>query len=190
MFQKKSGLSVAVTALLIVVVIIAAALSFTVGRDAGRPVTVTQTLADLFTVTTTQVSFSTVMVTTTPPNYFQVNGVTLFSGTASTKTSQGTASIQFSVTGPITTASTTTAAIIVINISNTNSTSYPAIYQCTSSTSCIVMSDAVVRRSGVTYFNTPSTAFYIGTRIISGQSYDYNIIFSNGDSVAGTIVAQ
>ena len=153
-------------------------------------VTVTQTMADIFTVTTTQVSVSTVTVTTTPPDYFQVNGVTLYSGTASAKTTEGTASIQFTVTGPLTTTSTTTAAITTINISNSTLASYPAIYQCTSSTSCTLMSDAVVKRSGVTSFNTPSTAFYIGMRIVSGQSYDYNIIFSNGNSIAGTVVAQ
>ena len=109
MFPEKRGLSAAVPALFVVLIIIAVALSFTVGQNATRSVTVTQTMADIFTVTTTQVSLSTVTVTTTPPDYFQVNGVTLYSGTASAKTTEGTASIQFTVTGPLTTTSTTTA---------------------------------------------------------------------------------
>jgi hypothetical protein len=189
MFHKR-GLSAAVTVMLVLAIVIAAALSFIVGQSAIRLVTITQTTSNLVTVTTTAVSISTVTVTTIPPDYFQVNGIALYSGTASNRESEGTASIQFSVTGPLPTESTVSAGIIAINISNSSFVSYPLIYQCASSFSCTVVSEAVVRDYGVTNFNSPSTAFYIGARIISGDSYDYNVIFSNGNSVEGTVVAQ
>jgi hypothetical protein len=190
MFQKSSGLSAAIAILIVLAIIIAATLSFSVGQNAIRLISVTQTTTDISTLTTTQVSTSTVTVTTTPPDYFQVNGVLLSSGTASARTVEGTANIQFSVTGPLLTTATANAAIIAINISNSSSSSYPTIYQCSSASSCTVASEVLVKQYGVTNFNTPATALYIGAKIISGQSYDYNIIFSNGNSVAGTVMAQ
>jgi hypothetical protein len=161
-----------------------------VGQNATRLVTVTQTTTNLSTVTTTLVSTSTVTVTTTPPDYFQINGIVLYSGTASARTAQGSANLQFSVTGPLSTTATVSAYIIAINISNSTSSAYPVIYQCAGTTSCTAMGVATVKEYGVTNFNTPASAFYIGMKIISSQSYDYNIIFSNGNSVAGTVTAQ
>ena len=190
MFRKKGGLSGAVAVLIVLALIIAAALSFNVGQNAIRLVTVTQTTTNLSTVTTTLVSTSTVTVTTTPPNYFQINGIALYSGTASARTAEGTANLQFSVTGPLSTTTTVSASIIAINISNSSSSFYPTIYQCTGTTSCTALGVVAVKEYGVTNFNTPATAFYIGAKIVSSQSYDYNIIFSNGNSVAGTVVAQ
>jgi hypothetical protein len=82
------------------------------------------------------------------------------------------------------------AMIIAIHISNSSSSTYPSIYQCAITSSCTVVNGLVVKEYGVTNFNTSATAFYIGAKIISGPSYDYNIIFSNGNSVAGTVVAM
>jgi hypothetical protein len=188
--ERGRGLSAAAAILIVLGLIIAAALSFNVGQNAVRLITVTQTNVDSVTITTTQISTSTVTVTTTPPDYFQVSSVVLYSGTASSRTAQGTANLEFSVTGPLATTSTAIGEILKIDISNTTSSTYPAIFQCSSSTSCTVMSEAVVKDYGITNFNTPATAFYIGARIVSGQTYGYDIIFSNGNSVAGSVTAQ
>ncbi len=135
-------------------------------------------------------STSTVTVTTVPPDYYQVNGITLNSGSETTKTTQGTANLQFLITGPLATATTALGAIIAINISNGSSSSYPTVFQCTTSTLCTAISEVPVKEYGVTNFNSAATAFYIGTGIESGQPYDYAIIFSNENSAAGTVMAS
>lgn len=185
---ERRGLSAAMVIVIVLLVIIAAAFSFSVGQHAVRLVTLTQTTVSLSMVTTTEVSTSTVTVTTTPPDYFQVSAVALYSGSATSRTAQGTANLEFSVTGPQITG--TVAAIIAIDISNSTSSTFPNVFQCSSSTTCSQISEVVVKESGTMNFNTPTSAFYIGTAIDNGVSYDYNIIFSNGNSVEGSVMAS
>ena len=189
--RERGGALGAPSAILIVLgIIIAAALSFNLGQNAVRVITVTQTTTNAFTFTSTQVSTSTVTVTTTPPDYFQVNSLVLHSGTASSRLNQGTANLQFTVTGPLLTTSSSNSAIIAILLSNSTMTVNPSIYQCASSSSCSLLSAVLVRQFGVTHFDTSASAFYVGVIITKGQSYNYNILFSNGNSVAGTLVAS
>ncbi len=128
---------------------------------------------------------------TTSSSFPQVSlsALQLFSGTATTPTFQGKASIYFVLQNP-----GPQTGISSIVISGSSVLGVPATYRCSSPTSCSVTVSALVRPpvvsgNSTTSFTTPTTGFYFGSALTSNQSYDYSITLTNGQTLSGTATA-
>lgn len=110
----------------------------------------------------------------------------LSSGSASTLQSRGTANLTMAFNNPD--QSTTISSISFLTPANISLT----VYQCSSGTSCNVLSSsALTIPSGkITAFNTTETAFYFPNPIVAGQTYSYLVSFSDGQSISGALNAQ
>lgn len=141
--------------------------SFYVGQNSVKVVTVTQNEI----VTSVVTIFETSFITLTSAN--------LQSGTASNSTMRGTANIIFSL-------SNNGSSTVITSMELTGSGLAPTtVYQCSSSTSCSAINNAVVNAQSVT-----SVSFYFSSAINNSQTYNYVIDFANGQSVSGSLIAQ
>jgi flagellin-like protein len=113
-----------------------------------------------------------------------LTSASLYSGTATTTSSQGYANLQISFVNP--SSQTKISSIVLTGMGLTTTT----IYQCSSPTSCAAINSPTVLANGVTYFNTVTTAFYPGAILVSGGGYSYTINFANGQSISGYLIAQ
>lgn len=112
-------------------------------------------------------------------------------GTFSAVAKQGTASLDLYLQNP---GSATT--ITAITITGGGLSSAPAADVCSSPTACGTVFSATTPAvpSGGVQFNTPTTSFYFenpgnGT-ISTGNTYQYTILFANGQSMSGSLIAQ
>ena len=112
----------------------------------------------------------------------------LVGGSFSTALVQGTAVLDLYLQNP---GSATT--ITGITITGGGLSAAPGVDVCTSPTVCAAMGTPAVP-SGASAFNTPTTAFYFTApasgSISSGNTYQYTVVFGNGQSVSGSLIAQ
>jgi hypothetical protein len=106
---------------------------------------------------------------------------TLYSGAASSVTRRGTAFLVIGLNNP-----GSATKVISFNIPDSNIT----VYQCPSLTSCVAPATTTVAAKSITGFNTSATEFYFSTKIISNETYNYVIAFSDGQSISGTLRAK
>jgi len=101
-----------------------------------------------------------------------LSSATLFSGTPTNASDRGT-------------------SISLITITGYNLTSQVVVYRCFDGTDCEPISSSnVPLPSGLTHFDTNSSAFYLSASLTEGQVYNYVINFANGQSVSGSLIAQ
>lgn len=117
-----------------------------------------------------------------------LSSIVLYSGTASSNTSRGTAALTMSANDP-------GAATGITSISLTGSVSPQKVFQCSNKISCVQIQawyaySAPLAAGAVSYFDTNTTAFYFSAAITSGQVYNYAISFANGQSDSGELTSQ
>ena len=122
--------------------------------------------------------------------FMEVRQVALYSGTASSSTSRGSAALTVEMTNP-----GGATGIESISLGGNGFSSPAIVFQCSNKTACfpihgIFPFSAPLAAEKVTYFETNTTAFYPSGEIIAGDSYSYVLSFFNGQSVSGVLTAQ
>ncbi len=108
----------------------------------------------------------------------------LVAGSATNASTRGTAylSVALNNSGPPTT-------IVSINILRPPNVARPPIYQCSSTSSCSLISEPEVDGHAVTNFTTTATEFFVGVALLPNTLYGYEISFASGYPVLGTVNA-
>jgi len=110
---------------------------------------------------------------------------TLFSGTGTSPSQEGTARIEMTFTNP-----GSQTKIISLQIKSASASSTILFYQCQTETSCSSPTQLTLTAGSDTAFDSPSTIFYLSQNITSGVSYNYIFNFANGQSLSGALVAK
>jgi hypothetical protein len=110
--------------------------------------------------------------------------IDLYSGVASSSTSQGTAYLYLILVddGPAT-------EVHSITLSGGDLAKTPTVYICSSASSCSPFNSAEVDSWSATAYTSPTTAFYLGASLTHGESCNFEIAFANGQVIVGTIQA-
>jgi len=115
-----------------------------------------------------------------------LSSATLFSGTPTNASDRGTSAFAITLNNP-----GAISSISLITITGYNLTSQVVVYRCFDGTDCEPISSSnVPLPSGLTHFDTNSSAFYLSASLTEGQVYNYVINFANGQSVSGSLIAQ
>lgn len=109
--------------------------------------------------------------------------VSLYAGTPSNATSQGTAALYLVLHDP------GPATRIVSLTLRAAGESLAPIFQCSSLTSCSAPSSLVVNGYGDTGFSNSTSAFFIGSQVNENSTYTYAIVLANGQTISGSVVA-
>jgi hypothetical protein len=108
----------------------------------------------------------------------------LYSGTASTPSSRGSAVFTVSISDP-----RSLTAIFSITITGTSFQSLPNIFECSNKTFCTPFDHVPLPGGKVSTFDTSTTAFYISSPVVVNETYNFVINFANGQSVSGSLIA-
>jgi len=113
-----------------------------------------------------------------------VVAIKLLAGTATNATAQGTASIEVVLHNP-----GQATSISSINVLRPPNVKAPMVYQCSSTTTCSLISSPTVDGGSNTGFTSPTTKFFLGVTLSPSLMYGYYINFANGLVALGTINA-
>jgi hypothetical protein len=118
-------------------------------------------------------------------DYFMMfQSAVLYSGTASTSSSRGSAVFAVSISDP-----RSLTAISSITITGASFQSLPNIFECSNQTYCTPFDHVPLPSGKVSSFDTNTTAFYISSPIVVNETYNFVINFANGQSVSGSLTA-
>ena len=145
-------------------------------------------------VTATTTTATATYVTVTSPTFStSANGgsanvtiafMRLYSGSASSSTSQGTANVYLIVRN-----SGQPTAINSIIIKGGGLSGPIPVFVCPSTVNCAMLVSEQVNAHSATTFTDDRTSFYVGSAIVSGTTYDFEIGFANGQTISGSIQA-
>ena len=115
--------------------------------------------------------------------------ITIYSGSASTPYTQGTARMTLILENYYWT-SLNASVLLTLTGPNLESQTNVTIYQCPSPSSCLVVSGITIPRYYALSLNATTTALYLGIQIEKGQTYQYELtMVGDGLTAGGSVVA-
>ncbi|MGA2875327.1 MAG: hypothetical protein ABSE82_07285 [Nitrososphaerales archaeon] len=121
---------------------------------------------------------------------YPMNNVSLYSGTASTTSFQGTAHLDISFINYYWQGQTVPVSV---TLTTSNGTVISAVYECQSLNSCSQVSALLLPKAYSEFtLNQPTTAFYLGSAIVKGANYTLSVSMFGGAMIThfGTTAAQ